>query len=69
MNESRLRQAAECFEAGRDLLVAIVDDRAVGDGSLRDFNYVDASRQFANSAIEYVHLADSEYIEPAQDCR
>lgn len=65
MRDSRLRQISALIDDARGLLIDIVDSRP-SDANLRDFNALDASRQFLNSAVVYVQQADSEHTPPDQ---
>ncbi len=59
MNDSRLKQVAALIDDARELLVDIVDERPTAESGwdLKAFNFIDASRQFLNSALVYVHKA------------
>lgn len=57
MRDSRLQQVTALLDDARCLLVDIVDEGPTQDANLRDFNNLDASRQFINSAITYVQYA------------
>lgn len=59
MNDTRLKQAAALIDDARTLLVDIVDNGPITE-NLRDFNNIDAARQFINSAIPYIEAAYSE---------
>ena len=56
MQDSRLNQVVALLDDARCLLVDIVDD-GPGNGNVRDFNNIDAARQFINSAASYVSYA------------
>ena len=57
MRDSRLKQCKALLDDARALLVDIVDDGPIGESTIRDFNWIDAGRQFINSAIQYVQYA------------
>lgn len=57
MRDSRLRAVGALLDEARGLLLDIVDDRPV-DANLKDYNAIDAARQFINSAIPYLQSAD-----------
>lgn len=57
MRDSRLRQVTAALDEARTIIVDIVDSRPVS-ADLRDFNSLDAARQFINSAIVYTQAAD-----------
>jgi hypothetical protein len=59
MNDSRLRIASQLIGEARTLLVAIVDERPT-DADLKDFNNIDAARQFLNGALPYIQAAETE---------
>lgn len=59
MKDSRLTQVQALLDDARSLLIDIVDEGPTVDASVRDFNNIDAARQFINSAIPYVQAADS----------
>lgn len=56
MKDTRLNQTLALLDDARTLLINIVDDGPLA-GNLRDYNNIDASRQFINSAIQYVQYA------------
>jgi hypothetical protein len=58
VRDSRLRQVQALLDDARCLLVDIVDERPAG-ADLKDFNNIDASCQFINSAIVYVQKAET----------
>lgn len=59
MNDSRLKVAASLLDDARELLVNIVDEGPNETASVRDFNSIDAARQFINSGLVYIQAADS----------
>lgn len=59
MIDSRLSQVIALIDDARSLLVDIVDEGPSDSASVRDFNAIDAARQFLNSAGVYVEQADS----------
>ena len=63
--DSRLKQIEALLDDARSLIVEIVDSRPVG-ADLRDFNNLDAARQFVNSGLVYVQKADDTYQPPDQ---
>ena len=64
MNDTRLLQVVSLLDDARDLLVEIVDEGPQDDRSVRDFNNIDAARQFINSASVYVSQASSAPTNP-----
>ena len=66
MKDSRLRQTTALLDDARSILVELVDQAPIGDATVKDFNHVDAARQFINSAIVHIQLADSEHTPPDQ---
>lgn len=63
MIDSRLKQIEALLDDARSLIVEIVDSRPVG-ADLRDFNNLDAARQFVNSGLVYVQRADDTHTPP-----
>ena len=61
MKDTRLRQITAMLDDCRTLIVDIVDEKPYDTASLKDFNCLDASRQFINSAICYIQSADSSH--------
>jgi hypothetical protein len=59
MNDSRLRQAAALVDDARSLLVDVVDERPIG-ADPRDYNAIDAARQFLNSGLVYIQQAETQ---------
>lgn len=59
MIDSRLAQVIALIDDARTLLVDIVDEGPSDSSSVKDFNAIDAARQFLNSAGVYVEQADS----------
>lgn len=59
MNDSRLKVVTALLDEARTLLVDIVDNGPATE-CMRDFNSIDAARQFINSAATYVDAAYSE---------
>lgn len=57
MRDSRLRVAAALLDDARTILVDLVDDRPA-DANLKDYNAIDAARQFINSSLVYIASAD-----------
>jgi hypothetical protein len=57
MIDPRLAQAAALLDDARSLLVDVVD--AHPDATPLDLNNIDAARQFLNSALPYIQMADS----------
>jgi hypothetical protein len=60
--DSRLKQAMALLDDARTLLVDIVDTGPATGPMLKDFNNLDAARQFINSSIVYIQAADSEHV-------
>jgi hypothetical protein len=61
VNDSRLKQAAALLDDARTLLIDIVDS-GPATNVMRDFNNIDAARQFINAALPYIDAAYSEEI-------
>lgn len=61
MDDTRLKQIQALIDDARELVVEVVDSRPV-DATVKDFNWLDASRQFLNSALVYVQKADDTII-------
>jgi hypothetical protein len=61
VKDSRLPQVAALIDDARTIIVDIVDEKPYDTASLRDFNSLDAARQFLNSALVYVQSADSSH--------
>ena len=59
MQDSRLKVAASLLDDARALLIDIVDEGPNETASVKDFNSIDAGRQFINSARVYIQAADS----------
>jgi hypothetical protein len=57
MRDVRLKQAQALLDDARTLLIDVVDERPA-DANLKDYNAIDAARQFINSAIPYLQSAD-----------
>jgi hypothetical protein len=66
VKDSRLTRVTALLDDARSLLIEIVDEGPTGEATVRDFNCIDSSRQFINSAIVYAQMADSEYTAPDQ---
>jgi hypothetical protein len=59
VNDTRLNQVTALLDDARGLLVDLVDEGPSDRGSVKDFNNIDAARQFINSAITYVQAAST----------
>jgi fructose-1,6-bisphosphatase len=57
--DSRLKQITALLDDARCLIVDLVDEGPFDDRTLKDFNNLDAARQFINHGIVYVQAADS----------
>ena len=57
MKDTRLQQAIALLDDARCLIVDIVDEGPSTDKTIRDFNNLDAARQFINSGIVYIQAA------------
>lgn len=64
MRDTRLRQVTALLDDARCLLIDLIDEGPTGDATVKDFNNIDAARQFINSATVYVQQADSEHTPP-----
>lgn len=53
IDDSRFNEVLALLDEARTILVDVVDERPL-TATLRDFNSIDAARQFINAAIPYV---------------
>lgn len=53
IDDTRLNEALAILDDARALLVDLVDERPL-TADVRDYNNLDAARQFLNSAVPYI---------------